>query len=90
MDQERWQWWQWHQKCYLENITWHVFSKSLCDRFDRESIFLFRLTKLRQIGTVNEYIAAFKALAFHTGGLHDVFYMECFVSGLKEAIQAHA
>ena len=46
LDQERWQWWQWHQKCYPENITWHMFSKALCDRFDRESNFLGRLTKL--------------------------------------------
>eukprot|EP00253_Pinus_taeda_P020872 PITA_20872 len=38
---------------------------------------------------MNEYITTFEALAFHTGGLHDEFYMECFVSGLKEAIQAH-
>jgi len=38
---------------------------------------------------VNEYIVAFEALAFCTGGLQDEFYTECFVSGLKEAIQAH-
>eukprot|EP00253_Pinus_taeda_P036412 PITA_36412 len=39
--------------------------------------------------SLNEYIASFEALAFRTGGLHDEFYVECFVSGLKEAIQAH-
>eukprot|EP00253_Pinus_taeda_P018379 PITA_18379 len=65
------------------------FSKALMDLFDHESNFLGRLTKLCQTGTVNEYITAFEALAFRTGGLHDQSYLECFVNGLKEGIQAH-
>ena len=47
-----------------------------------------RLTKLRQTGTVDEYITAFEALAFRTRGLTAEFYTECFISGLKEAIKA--
>jgi len=47
------------------------------------------ITKLWQTRIVNKYITAFEALAFRTRGLHDQFYLECFVSGLKEAIQAH-
>eukprot|EP00253_Pinus_taeda_P036727 PITA_36727 len=46
------------------------------------------LTKLRQTGTVDEYITAFEALAFRTQHLSDEFYTECFISGLKEAIKA--
>eukprot|EP00253_Pinus_taeda_P012205 PITA_12205 len=38
---------------------------------------------------MDEYITAFEALAFCTRGLSDVFYMECFISGLKEAIKVH-
>ena len=38
---------------------------------------------------MDKYIVAFEALAFCTGGLHDEFYVECFVNGLKAAIQAH-
>jgi len=64
------------------------FTKALQDRFDQESSFLGRLTKLRKTGTVDEYIIAFEALAFRTWGLSDVFYTECFISGLKEAIKA--
>lgn len=37
---------------------------------------------------MDEYIIAFEALAFRTRGLSDVFYTECFISGLKEAIKA--
>eukprot|EP00253_Pinus_taeda_P036679 PITA_36679 len=38
---------------------------------------------------LDENITAFEALAFRTWGLSDVFYTECFISGLKEAIKAH-
>eukprot|EP00253_Pinus_taeda_P015921 PITA_15921 len=37
----------------------------------------------------NGHSEAFEALAFYTRGLSDVFYTECFISGLKEAIKAH-
>jgi hypothetical protein len=50
---------------------------------------LGRLTKLRQTGMIKEYIVAFEKLAIHTKNLADVFYIECFISGLKEAIQAY-
>ena len=36
-----------------------------------------------------EFITAFEQLAIHTNGLVDPFYKECFISGVKEAIQAH-
>ena len=47
-----------------------------------------RLTKLRLTGTINYYIRAFETLAFHIVGVGNEFYLECFISGLKEAIQA--
>ena len=88
LDNERWQWWEWHQRCTGPFRTWTKFTKALQDCFDQESSFLGRLTKLRQTGIVDEYITAFEALAFRTWGLSDVFYTECFISGLKEAIKA--
>ena len=48
LDQERWQWWKWHKKCYPLTLSWNVFSKALCDCFDLDSHFLGRLTKLRR------------------------------------------
>eukprot|EP00253_Pinus_taeda_P002482 PITA_02482 len=89
LDNERWQWWEWHQCCNAPFMTWATFKKALTDRFDQESSFLGRLTKLQQTGTVDEYITTFEALAFRTRGLSDVFYTECFISSLKEAIKAH-
>eukprot|EP00253_Pinus_taeda_P034658 PITA_34658 len=73
----------------MEPLTWDTFKKALIERFDHDSAFLGRLTKLPYTGTVDEYITAFEALAFCTMGLQDAFYMECFISGLKEAIQVH-
>jgi hypothetical protein len=50
---------------------------------------LGRLTKLKQSGTVEDFIAAFERLAFRTEGMTDAFFRECFISGLKEEIRAH-
>eukprot|EP00253_Pinus_taeda_P014055 PITA_14055 len=87
-ENEWWQWWKWHQRCNGYFRTWTQFTKALRDRFEQEDSYLGRLTKLRQIGTVEEYISAFEGLAFRTKGLTDEFYTECFISGLKEAIKA--
>eukprot|EP00253_Pinus_taeda_P019281 PITA_19281 len=87
-DNERWQWWEWHQRCNGYFRTWTQFTKALRDRFEQEDSYLGRLTKLRQNGKVEEYINAFEGLAFRTRGLTDEFYTEFFISGLKEAIKA--
>jgi hypothetical protein len=89
LDQECWQWWQWHKKCYPGPPNWNMFSKAVCACFDRESQFLGRLTKLCQTGSVTDFIMTFEQLAICTEGLSDEFYLECFISGLKEAIKAH-
>jgi hypothetical protein len=91
LDQERWQWWQWHKKCYPGYPTWSMFTKAVCAyaRFDRESHFLGNLTKLHQTGSVSDFITTFEQLAIRTEGLSDEFHLECFISGLKDAIKAH-
>jgi hypothetical protein len=47
------------------------------------------LTKLKQSGTIEDYITAFEQLDFFTEGMLDTFFHECFISGLKEDIHAH-
>ena len=69
LDNERWQWWEWHQRCNGPFKIWTQFTKALRDRFEQEDSFLGRHTKLRQTGNVYEYITAFEALAFRTWGL---------------------
>jgi len=63
-----------------------MFTKAVCARFDRESHFLGRLTKLRQTGSITDFITEFEQLDIRTEGLSDAFYLECFISGLKESI----
>jgi hypothetical protein len=48
-----------------------------------------RLTKLKQSGTVKDFIAIFERLDFRTEGMSDAFFRECFISGLKDEIRAH-
>ena len=47
LDNERWQSWEWHQRCNGPFRTWTKFTKALQGCFDQESFFLGRLTKLR-------------------------------------------
>ena len=89
LDQERWKWWKWNKKCYPRLPNWTMFTKAVCARFDRESHFWGRLTKLQQTGLVVEFISTFEQLAIRTEGLSNAFYLECFINGLKEAIQDH-
>ena len=64
-------------------------SNALLSRFNWEAHFLGKLTKLHQMGMVKEFIKAFEQLAIHTKNLSDEFYIECFISDLKEAIWEH-
>jgi hypothetical protein len=61
----------------------------LYECFDTDTNHLGRLTKLKQSGTVEDFIAAFEHLDFRTEGMIDAFFQECFISGLKEEIWAH-
>jgi hypothetical protein len=89
LDQERWQWWQWRKTSRQGYIAWTQFVAELYERFDTNTNHLGRLTKLKQSGTVEDFIAAFERLAFRTEGMNDAFFHECFISGLKEEVRAH-
>jgi hypothetical protein len=89
LDQERWQWWQWRKTSRQRYIAWTQFVAEIYECFDTDTNHLGRLTKLKQSGTVEDFIAAFERLAFRTEGITDAFFRECFISGLKEEIRAH-
>jgi hypothetical protein len=61
----------------------------LYERFDTDTNHLGHLTKLKQSGIVEDFIAAFELLAFQTEGMTDAFFRECFINGFKEEIRAH-
>jgi hypothetical protein len=89
LDQERWQWWQWRKNSRQGYIAWTQFVAELYERFDIDTNHLGSLTKLKQLGTVEDFIVAFECLAFRTEGMFDAFFRECFISGLKDEIRAH-
>jgi hypothetical protein len=61
----------------------------LYEFFDTDTNHLGRLTKLKQLDTIEDFIDAFEHLDFRTKGMTDAFFRECFISGLKEEIRAH-
>jgi hypothetical protein len=66
-----------------------MFTKVIHACFDRISHYLGCLTKMKKTGLVVNLIVAFEQLAIRTEGLSDEFYLECFISGLKEVSHAH-
>jgi hypothetical protein len=89
LDQECWQWWQWRKTSRQGYIAWTQFLTEFYECFDNDTNHLGRLTKLKQSGIVEDFIVAFKRLAFRIEGMTDAFFQECFISGLKDEIQAH-
>ena len=59
------------------------------EHFDTETNHLGHLKKMKQLGTVEEFIVAFECLAFRTEGKFDTFFQDCFINGLKDEIRAH-
>jgi hypothetical protein len=66
-----------------------MFTKEFCACFDMESHLLGRLIKLKQIGSVTDFITAFEQLDIRTEDLLDEFYIVCFINQLKDTIKAH-
>jgi hypothetical protein len=74
IDQECWQWWQWRKTSRQGYIAWTHFVAEFYERLDTNTNHLGRLTKLKQSGTVEEFIASFERLAFRTEGMSDAFF----------------
>jgi hypothetical protein len=78
LDQERWQWWQWRKNARQGYVAWTQFVAELYECFDTDTNHLGHLTKLKQSGTVEDFIASFERLAFHTEGMSDAFFLRMF------------
>jgi hypothetical protein len=89
LDQERWQWWQWKKTSRQGYIAWTHFVVEIYECFDTDTNHLGHLTKLKQLGTVEDFITAFERLAFRTEDMSDAFFRECFINGFKDEIRAH-
>jgi len=74
LDLECWKWWQWQKKAHQRYVSWTHFLVELYDLFDSDTHHLGRLTKLKQYGTVEYFIAAFEHLDFCTEGMSNDFF----------------
>jgi hypothetical protein len=74
LDQEHWQWWQWRKTSRQGYIAWTQFVTEIYERFDMETNHLGCLTKLKQSGTVEDFIASFERLSFQIEGMTDAFF----------------
>jgi len=71
LDQERWQWRKTSRQGY---VAWTHFVEEIYEFFDTETNHLGRLTKLKQSGIVEDFIASFERQTFHTEGMSDAFF----------------
>jgi hypothetical protein len=84
------QWWQWRKNARQGYVAWTQFVAEIYECFDTDTHHLGCLTKLKQSGTVEDFIASFEHLDFlHRGHVRCFFFGECFISGLKDEICAH-
>jgi hypothetical protein len=74
LDQERWQWWQWRKTSCQGYIAWTHFVVEIYECFDTNTNHLGHLTELKQLGTIEDFIAAFEHLVFRTEGMSDAFF----------------
>jgi hypothetical protein len=88
LDLERWQWWKWCRKTRHKYVAWTQFVVELYEHFHTDTHYLGRLTKLKQSSIVEYFISSFEHLDFRTEGMYDAFFHECFISGIKDEIQA--
>jgi hypothetical protein len=89
LDQERWQWWQWRKKSHQGYIACTQFVEETYERFDTDTNHLGHLTRMKQLGIVEDFIVSFEHLDFITEGMYDAFFWQCFINGHKDEIRAH-
>jgi hypothetical protein len=89
LDQECWQWWKWRKTSYQGYIAWTQFVTEFYEHFDMDTNHLGCLTNLKQSRTVEDFIDSFERMAFQIEDMTNAFFLECFISGLKEEIRAH-
>jgi hypothetical protein len=74
LDHEHWQWWQSRKTSRHGYIAWTHFVVEIYERFDTDTNHLGHLTKIKQLGIVEDFIATFECLAFRTEGMSDAFF----------------
>jgi hypothetical protein len=74
IDQEWWQWWKWRKTSCQGYIAWTDFVVEIYECFDTDTNHLGYLTNLKQLGTMEDFIASFERMDFRTEGMSDAFF----------------
>jgi hypothetical protein len=69
LDLEHWQWWKWRRNTHQWYVSWTQFVVELYERFDTNNHYLGHFTKLKQSGTLEDFISAFEHLDFRMEGM---------------------
>jgi hypothetical protein len=69
LDYECWKWWKWCKNSCQGYVSWTLFVAELYECFDTDTHHLGHLTKLKQSGTMEEFIPTFEHLDFRMEGM---------------------
>ncbi|KAM1902895.1 hypothetical protein ACFX13_040481 [Malus domestica] len=88
LEGEALQWFQW-MDCLTSTPDWSAFTKVFCrefgpNEFEDSAEALF---KLRQTGTLRDYVVEFRRLANRTTGIGPILLKSCFFGGLKRELK---
>uniref|UniRef100_A0A6N2KFS7 Retrotransposon gag domain-containing protein n=1 Tax=Salix viminalis TaxID=40686 RepID=A0A6N2KFS7_SALVM len=88
LDREALQWYQW-EECASSCSSWEDFVKVFCREFGSHGFedFAEALFKLRQTGSLKDYITEFRRLATRIGDLNPTLQLSCFIGGLREELK---
>jgi hypothetical protein len=78
LDQEHWKWWKWRKNALQGYVAWTHFLEEIYECFDTDTNHLGHLTKLKQYGTMEEFIVSFERLDFRREGMYDDFFPRMF------------
>ena len=85
------QWYQWivKRQTHLYHYTWGLFTKDLEEQYGKvwEQDYFSQLTRIKQLGDIEEYNSKFMVLATRVDNLSDENLMEAYMGGLKEDIK---
>ncbi|KAK2652405.1 hypothetical protein Ddye_012261 [Dipteronia dyeriana] len=82
------QWYQWDE-CAITFPIWEDFTKAFCREFGSHGFvdYTESLFKLRQSGSLRDYISEFQHLATCIRDLNPSFRLSYFIGGLKEELK---
>lgn len=88
LENEALQWFRWRH-CLNSTPTWSEFSKALCQEFGPSEFkeCTEALFKLRQTGSLRDYITKFRRLANRTSDVGHSLLKSCFLGGLKRELK---